>query len=250
MSKNPWFPLGALLLICGAFYALIMTLGWREIRAPIATIEAGENRPPSDISGPFGVIMSAEEWNPDDSFRFPDDRAGKILSQTLPPSEESPAAHDAPAPRHQPPPVHLDKPSLPLPPSQAEMPRLPAGKSPLLRPRSLPEELPLLGHKADPLAPEVQHLYAGKRIRVPSVDVNKPIPLPNLAQPVSTRAPLDEVTSDASLAAALAATPPARTTPAPFLKQNLPDPFENRLKSPVIPEVEVVPLHTGSRPLR
>jgi hypothetical protein len=184
------------------------------------------------------------------AFQFPDDRAGKILLQTLPPSEKSPAVGDTAAPRPIAPPAHLDKPSLPLPPAQADMSRLPAGKSPSPRPRSLPEELPLNGNKSDPLAPEVQHLYAGDRIRVPSVDVNKPIPLPILAQPVSTHAPLDEVTSDASLAAALAATPPARTTPAPFLKQNLPDPFENHLKPPVIPEVEVAPLHTGSRPLR
>jgi hypothetical protein len=204
------------------------------------------------IEAEFDSAADQTAREPDDVFRFPDDRAGPILSQTLPPSEKLPApsGRDAPAPRSLPPPDHLDKPSLPLPPSQVDMPRLPAGKTPSLRPSSLPEELPLLGNKADPLPPEVQHLYAGDRIRVPSVDVNKPIPLPILAQPVSTRAPLDEVTSDASLAAALAAIPPGRTTPAPFLKQNLPDPFENRLKPPVIPEVEVAPLHTGSRPLR
>jgi hypothetical protein len=183
-----------------------------------------------------------------DGFSFPDDRAGQILAKTLPPSEKSPTGHDAPAPRRLPPPAHLDKPSLPLPPSQADMPRLPAGKTPSLRPRPLPEELPLISHKTDPLVPEVQYLHAGDRVRLHSVDVNKPIPLPILAQPVGSRSPLDDATTDASLAAALAATPPARATPAPFLKLTLPDPFENRLKPPTVADENIAPAHTGSRP--
>jgi hypothetical protein len=130
------------------------------------------------------------------------------------------------------------------------MPRLPAGKTPSLRPRPLPEELPLIGHKSDPLVPEVQLLHAGDRIRLPSVDVNKPIPLPILAQPVTNRAPLDDATADASLAAALAATPPGRASPAPFLKLNLPDPFENRLRPAAVPTEDVAPAHTGARPAR
>jgi hypothetical protein len=255
MRKNPWFPLAALLLFCGAFYLLIVTVGWGAFRTAgdprEAVAEAAENRPPNEISFLHGAIMAPDESKEGaDPFRFPDDRAGQLLSKTLPPSEKSPAAHDAPAPRHLPPPAHLDKPSLPLPPTQADMPRLPAGKTTSLRPRPLPEELPLVGHKADPLVPEVQYLHAGDRVRVPSVDVNKPIPLPILALPVNNRAPTDDATSDVSLAAALAAMPPGRTSPAHFLKLNLPDPFENRLKPPVIPAEDVAPVHTGSRPAR
>src|ERR1700730_2590023 len=42
-------------------------------------------------------VQTAKES--DDTFRFPDDRAGQILSKTLPPSEKlsPPASHDAPA---------------------------------------------------------------------------------------------------------------------------------------------------------
>jgi hypothetical protein len=186
----------------------------------------------------------------DDAFRFPDDRAGELLSKTLPPTAQSPAGHDAPAPRHLPAPAHLDTPSLPLPPTLADMPRLPTGKTPSLRPRTLPEELPLLGNKTDPLVPEAQYLHAGDRIRLPSVDVNRPIPLPILARPVTNRAPLEDATADASYAAALAASPPGRTSPAPFLKLNLPDPFEYRLRPSAVPPDEVAPTHTGARPAR
>jgi hypothetical protein len=130
------------------------------------------------------------------------------------------------------------------------MPRLSAGKPQSLRPRPLPEELPFVGHKTDPLVPEVQYLHVGDRIRLPLIDVNKPIPLPILAQPVTNRAPLDDATTDASLAAALAATPPGRTSSAPFLKLNLPDPFENRLRPAAVPPEDVAPTHTGARPAR
>jgi hypothetical protein len=74
---------------------------------------------------------------------------------------------------------------------------------------------------------------AEKRVRVPSVDVNQPIPLPMLAKPSADRAPLDDATGEASNAAALSATTPERMKPVPFLKLTLPDPFENR--RPVAP---------------
>jgi hypothetical protein len=237
MKKKPWYFLAALPLLGGAFCLFLVTLGWSAFRTVV------------DARGSYAVA-STDDVTENDAFRFPDDRGGQILSKTLPPSERSPAGHDAPAPRHLPPPAHLDKPSLPLPPSQADMPRLPTGKTPSLRPRPLPEELPLVGHKSDPLVPETQYLHAGDRIRVPSVDVNKSIPLPILAQPVSNRAPTDDATSTVSQAAALAGTPPGRASSAPFLKLNLPDPFENRLKPPEVPVEDVAPLHTGSRPAR
>jgi hypothetical protein len=235
MKKKPWYFLAALPLFGGAFCLFLVTLGWSAFRNVV------------DARGSFAVA-STDDATENNAFRFPDDRAGQILSKTLPPAEKAPAGHDAPAPRHLPTPAHLDKPSLSLPPSQADMPRLPAGKTPSLRPRPLPEEPPLVGHKTDPLVPEVQYLHAGDRIHVPSADVNKPIPLPILAQPVSNRVPRDDATSDASLAAALAATPPGRMSPAPFLKLNLPDPFENRLRPANIPSEDVAPTHTGARP--
>ena len=83
-------------------------------------------------------------------------------------------------------------------------------------------------------------LPAGPKIGWPSQDVNQPIPLPILARQVTDRASLDDPSGEASLVAALAPTVPDRTTPAPFLKLNLPDPFEHRnavrLRTP-LPEI-------------
>jgi hypothetical protein len=118
------------------------------------------------------------------------------------------------------------------------------------KPRPLPEELPILRGRLEPIMPQARILPAGDRVRLPSVDARQPLPLPILAHPIIDRAPLDDVTSDASQAAALAAPPPVRTAPAPFIKMNLPNPFENRLKEVAVPEEIVTPVHTGSGPRR
>jgi hypothetical protein len=66
--------------------------------------------------------------------------------------------------------------------------------------------------------------------------VNQPVPLPILARPATDRAPLTDPTPEVSLAAVLAAAVPVRTTPAPFVRLTLPDPFEHaqtvRLRTP------------------
>jgi hypothetical protein len=64
-------------------------------------------------------------------------------------------------------------------------------------------------------------------LKVPSVDVNKPLPIPILAQPQQDRASLADPTLGASLKAALKALTPTRLQPLPFMPFNLPDPFEH-----------------------
>ena len=87
------------------------------------------------------------------------------------------------------------------------------------------------------------------RIRVPSVDVNKPMPLPITAKPAPDRAPLDDPTVEAANAAALSGTTPARTKPAAFLKLSPPDPFENRKPvAPPMTQPEEVPNTTPQLP--
>lgn len=98
-------------------------------------------------------------------------------------------------------------------------------------------------------APEPPRPAPAARVHVPSMDVNKPMSVPILAKPLPDRAPVDDVTADASNAAAISATMPQRTKPAPFQKVSLPDPFENR--KPVAPAVsssEQVPNSTPSLP--
>jgi len=261
MSKHHWVSVIGALLVGGSGYLLIALAGCGAVNNAVESVEKGREEEQTSeervIHAGGGLKQLNLSLHADDAkedaegFRFPEDRGGQILSKVLPPSEKTvpPAERDVTSPRRHLP-SGLDKPSLPLPPIPAEMPRLPAGKSPALRPRPLPEDLPLAGHLTDPTPPQAQTLHAGDRVRIPSVDVNQPIPLPILAQPVSSRAPLDDATVDASRNAALAGSPPVRSTPAPFLKIDLPDPYENRLKAAVTPPEDVTPAHTGSRPGR
>jgi hypothetical protein len=116
------------------------------------------------------------------------------------------------------------------------MPRLPASTpSSPLRPRLILDET--LGGFPDALIlPQVPDFPDAGRVRVPSRDVHEPLALPIQGQPVPDRASLDDPTTDASIAAALAAPIPARTTKAPFLKLTLPDPYEHRRTGVPAPE--------------
>jgi hypothetical protein len=89
-------------------------------------------------------------------------------------------------------------------------------------------EEPLADFSDEPLRPPLPPLPAGGRIRVPSVDVHQPIPLPIRSQPVPDRASLEDPTAEISTAAARAAKMPSRKGKAPFLKWTLPDPYEHR----------------------
>jgi hypothetical protein len=169
----------------------------------------------------------AKEPAPPEGFRFPDDAGGALLAKVLPPSEAGgPSADRTRGPRRLTQ-SKLTPPALPLPPAVAVLPRLPASKRQPLRPRlTLEESLDNVTIRA-PL-PQAPALPAGERIRVASPDVNQPMPLPALARPATDRAPVEDVTAEASAAAAVAAPMPQRTTPAPFLKLTVPDPYEHR----------------------
>jgi hypothetical protein len=257
MSKHPWVSLAVAMLLGAAGCIVVGIVGCDAAKNAEARerekAELASQKPVvqtrNNVFSKVIAVGNFEAKEDPEGFRFPDDRGGQILSKVLPPSEKGfpPAERDAPASRRHPP-SGIDKLLIPLPPAPTDMPRLPAGKPAVLRPRPLPEDLSLAGHLGHPTPPEIQTLHAGDRVRIPSVDVNLPIPVPILAQPASSRAPFDDVTADASRTAALATAPPARTTPAPFLKIDLPDPFEYRLKPVVLPLDDVTLVHTGSRP--
>jgi TolA-binding protein len=78
----------------------------------------------------------------------------------------------------------------------------------------------------DAVPPPRKDLLAGASWSAP--EVQRPMSLPMLGQPQASRASIGDPTGEASLALALAAPPPGQKTPAPFLRLNLPDPFEHR----------------------
>ncbi len=171
-------------------------------------------------------------------FSFPDDAGGVLLAKVLPPKDMEAVRLDRTERRHRSAPAkNLNPPALPLPAAHAIMPRLPAPTKPApLRPRMVVEET-LGGLSNAPVLPQLQSFPDAGRVRVPSVDVNEPVALPILAQPLPDRASLDDPTEQASVEAALAAAIPPRSAKAPFLKMTLPDPYDHR-RTETIPAPE------------
>jgi hypothetical protein len=191
-----------------------------------------------DLSAPLGEGNLAPHGG-GEGFHFPQDKGGAILAQFLPPSDKAGQLALAPSvPLHFPVFAALERPALALPALSGELPRLNTANLVSSRPHSLPEETPLLNQRSVPVPPEVTLLPAGERIRLSSVDVHQPVPLPILARDTPDRGSLDDATADATLAAALAATPPGRTAAAPFEKVSLPEPYEHRLPPPLASESE------------
>lgn len=183
------------------------------------------------------VVRAQVDEAEKNSFSFPDDAGGALLVRVLTPKPiETMRAEVNESPRRSRSPSAMKPPALPLPPSSASLPRLPDEGSRLpLRPRLLVEEH-LDGFPDSPALPQQPSLPAGARVRVPAIDANEPIPLPILSRPVPERASLEDPTLEASSAAALSASIPARTSKAPFLKLTLPDPYDHRRSEVSTPE--------------
>jgi hypothetical protein len=169
----------------------------------------------------------------------PGDKGSKRVAKLLEPSDAGLAAEArrARGPRDFPAAPGLESPQPPLPAYTGELPRLPSPPGgTVILPGPLPEGAPLARYRAAPRLPGIPELPAGGLVRLPAPDLNRPVPLPTLASPVSDRAPLTDPTPEISLAAVLAEPVPVRITPAPFAPRNLPDPFEHaqaaRLRAP------------------
>jgi hypothetical protein len=162
------------------------------------------------------------------AFAFPPDNGGKLLAKLLLPSDLRPLSPAAPeGPRARPIPPAIEWPSAALSSGKPVPRRLPPLKSAEIHPRPLPESLPADVARLDPTPPARIHLPVGELTRLPAPDASRPLPLPPLAQPVSDRASLEDPTADYSARSVIGALLRPRTAPAPFLKVNLPDPFEN-----------------------
>jgi len=180
---------------------------------------------------------------------FAGDRGSALLAELLAPARSDIRLEALPSPRR---PLARDwqEPALPPTPSDSAMPRLPLEKS-LTRPRpaELADPVPLVDQLISPRLPESLYLPVGPRLRVPSPDVNEPVPLPILARQAQDRAAMDDPTIETSLAAALVLSPPLRATAVPFVRLVLPNPFEHRetvkLREP--PPEDSIPVNATPR---
>ena len=105
--------------------------------------------------------------------------------------------------------------------------RLPQSPGKEVRPRAVPEGVPLVSYQDRSPPPKDVKLPTKPLIRLPSLDVDTPLPIPILAQQQKDRASLGDPALEASLSAALKRLTPARSQPVPFMALNLPDPFEH-----------------------
>ncbi|HEV3083228.1 MAG TPA: hypothetical protein VGY66_25810 [Gemmataceae bacterium] len=182
---------------------------------------------------------------------FANDRGEKFLAEDLPPARTLPGLNtEKHSPRVTfPVPSTLATLQKSIPPAHAEIPPpnkiTPTTKKPA---GSLPEGLPLAFYRAEPVVPERRDLPAGERVRVSSSRLDGPLPLPPLATPYQEPLPTDDATAEYSLAAALAAPAPRRTSPAPFLRLTVPDPFENRPAARLRGEWAETPVPVTSAP--
>ncbi len=241
-ANRLWKP-GAALALLGC---LLLPAGCRRTSVTIS---------PGDVTVDGAAVKGrgagdAKEAPPGDAFPFPDDRGGKLLGEKLAPAADVPPPGLLGEPRHFRTSPAVDAPRLSLPHDDPGIVRLPESKgSGDLRPAPVPEPPPLVGDLAAPVPPEPPHLAAGDRVREPSEDVARPVPLPPLAQPAPDRASLDDPTVEASQAAAVAAKLPERAAAAPPLRLNIPDPYENRrtVRMRAVPPEEGGVASTGPR---
>jgi len=183
-------------------------------------------------------------------YEFPGDQGGSLMKRLLTPRDSSSVARGQSAPLRRKPLGRVEDPSPGLPKFDPALPRVSMyGPTTPVRPVFVIPEV-LLGDAGLTLAlPEVQTMPTGPLLKLTSVDVNKPIGLSPMAQPLSGREPNTDPTKAASGDAAIKASMPVRTTPAPFVPESLPDPFENEatVKKLAPPSDESLPLGSGSQ---
>ena len=196
---------------------------------------AGE---PTRVSGgssePTRVSGGSSE-PPPAPFTLPDDVGGKLLDRVLRPRPQ-PGPLQAPERNPLPtfPPVRASDPATTLLTGQLpSVPRFPApARRGGIRPEVLSEEG--LDLRLTPGVPRPPYFPTDRPVRVETEDSRIPPPLPQLGTPVPDSIPTEDTTAEISTANVLRASLPERTSAVPFVRQGVPDPFENRQTLPAV----------------
>jgi len=198
------------------------------------------------------VVVKADstpEPEPGGTFVFADDGGGKALAKILPPRGTAPLPPD---PKKGPKPrkglAALENPAPPLAAPPSAIPGIGQPKRTPLWPRQVPDAAPLAYLHTDPVVPQRPELPTVVLVRQPSRDVNEPLALAPQAKPAADRASLDDPTTEFSAQRVVAHRPEMRSTPVPFTRMNLPEPFEHRAvtkpldtEPPVVAPVPALP---------
>jgi hypothetical protein len=239
-----------LLLLFGFLAALAIGCGQSEA-TPLPQTEVAESAPPVKVdpikpaieAAPVAAGKATQKsaalpaaFAPDDKKpetvreepTLPKDKGSKLVESFLrPPDAALPLFRTRPRRLRAAP--FLEKPALPTTQFQGNPLRMVtklSGKP--IRPHAVPEDVPLYGKRTSPRLPGDIQLPAAALVQWPSPNADELPSLPTLAQQQPDRASLADPTGEASTAVALEAAIPLRTSPAPFVRVNLPDPFEHR----------------------
>jgi hypothetical protein len=188
------------------------------------------------VAGPQPAVVKADpdssaapDPDPGGTFAFAEDGGGKILAKILPPAEPArlpPDAKTGPKPRTGL--AVLERPELPPKVLNPAIPGVSQAKRSPLRPHPPLESAPLADFRDDLIVPQRPELPRTELVRQLTRDVTEPALLPQLAKPLADRAVLDDPTAEFSGQRVVAHQPPMRETPTPFVRINLPEPFEHR----------------------
>jgi len=173
---------------------------------------------------PVAVKADGEEST---VFRLPEDAASALLKLLPPRVSLAVIAERTLEPREKSGPSRIEKPNEPLTPAFAGVVRLP-----ILLNRGVPAPRIALTENLVPVAPptlpSVVVFVEPQKLKAERPDPASTLDLPRMGQPVPDRASLDDATRSMSIDAVLVAPIPERQSPAPFLRQSIPDPYENR----------------------
>jgi len=183
-------------------------------------------------------------------FKFPEDDGGKLLSKLLQPPART--ANGLTVPRsgriEHPLPPAIERPEAPAAGSSAAPPRLPAPPRTQAKPAPLPDRAPIEIGPRIVAVPERLVMPEGTLTKIEARDVKEPAAVPILARPTVTRASLDDPTEEFTALSILSDKLPLRSTTAPFVKVNLPDPAENVEAAKVKVVVKEDPLKSIGNP--
>ena len=215
--------------------------------ATVPVTDESPSRPPAapalrNLDEALSQGASAPAGRDGGTFAFPTDAGGTALAKSLAPAHPPATALARSGPRDRKLPDGLIVPTAPTPDPTGTMPRLSQSSASTIRPASLPERVPAnFGGRFLDLPPRAE-LPVGPLTRTESRDSARPPDLPHLAtRPVPDRAPLADPTVEFTAASVISAVLPLRVSPAPFLRINLPDPFEHaaaaRPRTPVVEDL-------------
>jgi hypothetical protein len=236
---------------CGSRTTVVSSGGDEDANTSAGGTDRGDRGKGKLARGQGRKDASVEEDRTAPAFAYPGDQAGKMLAELLPPhrQEIASSAYLLTSPRRPAPDLALDRPELSLPPNLADLPE-PKVETPAqpLRPHMVAAEPPLEWARSQPSAPARQELPAAARVRLDTPRFHESLALPAVVQYAADRGSLADPTGDLSRVIALFAVPPARTTPAPFVRMDLPDPFERKkeVKLTKPPDESKVPLGVGT----